>query len=105
MRTGLSLWIKPANYRRLEDRLQRDKTAQQLRAHTACDIRRFESPEFWRFKATRQNRYKCKDQLILQIRTSGTYIGMAEGGRSGHAEGQELAVAGILFLIMLEVLD
>ena len=38
---------------------------------TACDIRRFESPELWRFKATRQNRYKCKDQLISQPRTSG----------------------------------
>ena len=40
----------PSDHCHMENRLQRDQTTQQLRAHTACDIR-FESPVNWRFKA------------------------------------------------------
>jgi hypothetical protein len=47
----------------LENRLQRDQTAQQLWAYAACNLRRFESPVNWRFKAKQQNR--SKDQLTL----------------------------------------
>jgi len=60
----------PPNYFKVENRLQRDQTAQQLWAHASCDIRRFELPVNWRFKANQQDR--LRDHLILQ-----TYPGQA----------------------------
>ena len=54
----------PPDHCNMENRLQRDQTAQQLRAYAACDLRRFESPVNWRFKAREQD--QCRNQLILQ---------------------------------------
>ena len=48
----------------MENRLQRNQTAQQLRAYAASDVRRNESPVNWRFIAKEQDR--CRNQLTLQ---------------------------------------
>ncbi len=48
----------------MANRLQRDQTAQQLWANAAGDIRCFESPVNWRFKAAEQD--QRRSQLILQ---------------------------------------